>query len=59
MADVTCQGCGTKRATTSGVMHKCDKCGKILCDKCRGTKLTPCSSVNTGTPRCSGTYRKP
>lgn len=59
MADITCQGCGTKYSSNSTQVYKCSKCNRVLCDKCRGTVYTPCSSAKKGTPKCSGTYRRP
>jgi hypothetical protein len=55
MAEYICQACGQKKANPAFV-YQCSKCGKILCDSCRGGGFS-CKDSPKGTPGCWGTLK--
>lgn len=55
MADYVCHGCGQKKAGYQA--NECQKCGKVLCEKCRGGKVV-CRESPKGTPGCVGTFKQ-
>ena len=57
MAEYTCHGCGKTKHLGSDVM-KCPRCGKILCESCRGGRYT-CKDSPKGTPGCNGQLQHP
>jgi hypothetical protein len=53
MSKPTCSACGKTIWTPT---YQCDKCGKVLCDKCKGP-WNICKDSANGTKNCSGTLK--
>jgi hypothetical protein len=51
MPDYICHGCNQKKSNTR--VRECNKCGRILCDSCRGGATT-CKDSPKGKAGCSG-----
>jgi hypothetical protein len=57
MPDYICHGCNQRKSHSSGV-YECNKCGKVLCESCRGYHGFNCMDFPKGTAGCSGTLKK-
>jgi hypothetical protein len=54
MAMFTCPECSI--AKSQGYVKKCNRCGRLLCDKCRGPFAVCKSSKRAKTTGCNGTF---
>jgi hypothetical protein len=54
MADWLCQACNQKRSSSQ--IRECDKCNRVLCDRCRDGAYT-CKDSKNGTAGCRGTFK--
>lgn len=53
MAMLECSGCGARKL--QGYVRKCNKCGRILCDTCKGPLLA-CKDSKRGKVDCRGMF---
>ena len=57
MADYVCHACNQRKSQSSGIFL-CSKCGKILCESCKGYRGSYCKDSTKGTAGCPGTLTK-
>jgi hypothetical protein len=57
MPDYVCHGCNQRKSQSSGI-YECTKCGKILCQSCKGYGGSTCKDSPHGKAGCSGTLKK-
>ncbi len=53
MAMFTCTECGASKS--QGYVRKCNKCGRILCDRCKGP-LSACKDSKRAKANCNGMF---
>jgi hypothetical protein len=56
MTMFTCSECSTTK--TKGYVRKCNKCGRILCDACKGA-LSACKDSKRAKADCRGMFLRP
>ena len=54
MPDYICHGCKQKKSPPW--VYECDKCGKILCNSCKGG-VSICKDSKKGQAGCSGRFK--
>jgi hypothetical protein len=57
MPDYVCHACNQRKSQNSGI-YECDRCGKILCDSCKGYRGPVCKDSPNGKAGCGGTLKK-
>ena len=53
MQMLKCSACGAEKS--QGYIRKCNKCGRILCDTCKGPQAT-CKDSKRGRSECTGIF---
>jgi hypothetical protein len=55
MADYICHGCNQRKSQSQ--VFECTRCGKILCQSCKGYSGPTCKDSPKWTAGCSGTFK--
>jgi hypothetical protein len=55
MADLLCQNC--KKTMSANKIFECPKCGKFLCESCKGYG-SHCKDSKNGTAGCDGYWKR-
>lgn len=56
MAMFTCSACSSSKS--KGYVRQCNKCGRILCDTCKGAH-SACKESKRSKTDCSGMFLRP
>lgn len=56
MPDYVCHACNQRKSQSS--VFECSKCGKVLCQSCKGYSGSTCKDSPNGKAGCSGTLNR-
>jgi hypothetical protein len=57
MPDYVCHSCNQRKSQSSGIFE-CTKCGKVLCQSCKGYTGSYCKDSPKAKVGCSSSFKK-